>query len=222
MSGRGTRTSGCGGRGSNNKARGRRRGHNYSGAIKTGKCGLCAALGTNVFDYGHKAAANQMRTWEKLVQYYGTNYGQDICNELQNKLTVTLAQPVHTPAVLTRLTTRELMIHTGQLVRQQARLAQRTILEAAVTTAADPEAPMKIAILNNAIAEGDFQQNVEVNIEMLDSEKTQYNNERRSYRERNAQLLKHRGQAFSLILGQCTQLFQDKHDEAGYRLEHSE
>jgi hypothetical protein len=69
---------------------------------------------------------------------------------------------------------------------------------------------MKLAILNNAIAEGNFEQNVEVPIEMSDSEKTQYSNEWRSYRERNAQLLKHRGQAFSLILGQCTQLLQDK------------
>jgi hypothetical protein len=69
---------------------------------------------------------------------------------------------------------------------------------------------MRLAILNNTIAEGDFQQNVEVPIEMTDSEKMQYSNEWRSYRERNAQLLKHWGQAFSLILGQCTQLLQDK------------
>ena len=74
----------------------------------------------------------------------------------------------------------------------------------------DPEAPMKLAILNNAIAEGEFEQNMEVPIDMSDSEKTQYSNEWRSYRERNTQLTKHRGQAFSLILGQCTQLLQDK------------
>jgi hypothetical protein len=45
---------------------------------------------------------------------------------------------------------------------------------------------------------------------MSDSKKTQYSNEWRSYQEWNAQLLKHRGQAFSLILRQCTQLLQDK------------
>jgi hypothetical protein len=44
-----------------------------------------------------------MRTsWEKLFQYVGTNYGQDIRNELQNKLTVTLIEPVHTAGVLMR------------------------------------------------------------------------------------------------------------------------
>ena len=45
---------------------------------------------------------------------------------------------------------------------------------------------------------------------MTDSEKTQSSNEWRTYRERNAQLTKHRGQGFLLILGQCTQLLQDK------------
>jgi hypothetical protein len=44
-----------------------------------------------MFDYGQKSAADQMRTsWEKLVQYVGTNYGQDINNELQNKVWVVL------------------------------------------------------------------------------------------------------------------------------------
>ena len=212
MSGRGGRSSGRGGRGNNDRGgRGRGRGQNYTGASKASKSGLCTTLGNNVFDYGHKAAADQMRTsWEKLVQYVGTNYGQDISNELQNKVTVILAEPVHTPAVMARHAIREQMIRTGQANLQQARLAQQFILEAAVNAAVDPEAPMKLAILNNAIAEGDFEQNVEVPIEMSDSEKTQYSNEWRSYRERNAQLLKHRGQAFSLILGQCTQLLQDK------------
>jgi hypothetical protein len=34
---------------------------------------VCMTLGTNVFDYGHKAAAaDQMQTlWDKLIQYVG-------------------------------------------------------------------------------------------------------------------------------------------------------
>jgi hypothetical protein len=52
---------------------------------------------------GHRGAADQTQTsWEKLVQYVGTNYGQDISNELQNKIPMTLAEPVHTPEVLAR------------------------------------------------------------------------------------------------------------------------
>jgi hypothetical protein len=111
---------------------------------------------------------------------------------------------------MTRDAARQQMVRAGKANLQQARRAQQLVLEAAVVTGVDPDAPMKLAILNNAIAEGDFQQTLEVPIELTDSEKTQYNNEWRTYRERNAQLTKHRGQAFSLILGQCTQLLQDK------------
>ena len=71
-----------GGRGGGNGGRGRNRGRgkNYSGSTTSAKKpGLCAALGSYIFDYGHKGSADQMRTsWEKLVQYVGTNYGPDI------------------------------------------------------------------------------------------------------------------------------------------------
>jgi hypothetical protein len=71
MSGRGGgRNNGHGGRGNG----GRRRGQNYTGsADTTNKC-LCGNIDTNVFDYGQKSTADLMRTsWEKLVQYIGTN-----------------------------------------------------------------------------------------------------------------------------------------------------
>jgi hypothetical protein len=56
---------------------------------------------------------------------------------------------------------------------------------------------MQLAILDNEIAEGNYKQN-KVPIEMLDSEKTQYNNDWRTYQERNVLLMKHRGQRHSL------------------------
>jgi hypothetical protein len=175
------------------------------------KSGLCAALGNNVFDYGHRAAADQMRTsWEKLVQFMGTNYGQDISNELQNKIPVILSEPVHTPEVLARHAIHEQMVQTREENLQWARLSKRVILETAAALGADPDSPMQLVILDNEIAEGNYKQNNEVPIKMLDSEKTQYSNDWRTYQERNALLTKHRGQAFSLILSQCTQLLQDR------------
>jgi hypothetical protein len=110
MTGRG-RGGSRGGRGSERGGRGRARGQNYTGARTAAKSGLCATLGNNVFDYGHRAAADQMRTsWEKLVQFVGTNYGQDISNELQNKIPVILSEPVHTPEVLARHAIHEQMV----------------------------------------------------------------------------------------------------------------
>jgi hypothetical protein len=91
MSGRGGRNNCCGGRGSNGRGRGRGRGQNYTGTITATKKGMCDALRANVFDYGQKAATDQMQTtWEKITDYVGTTYAQDICNELQNKATVIL------------------------------------------------------------------------------------------------------------------------------------
>jgi hypothetical protein len=49
----------------------------------------------------------------------------------------------------------------------------------------DLEAPTKLAILRNEIAQGEFSATVAVPIELTDSEKTQNNNEWRTYRERN-------------------------------------
>ena len=102
------------------------------------------------------------------------------------------------------------MIITGQSNIQTARENQMIILEEAVTAGIDDAAPMKLAILENAISQVEYKANVDVHVVMTDSEKTQSRNEWRTYRERNAQFTKHRLQGLSLILGQCTQLLQDK------------
>ena len=102
MSGRGGRSSYRGGPGNGNRSgQGRGLGHNYSCTSSTTKKGLCNDLGTSVFNYGQKSAVDKTRSsWEKLVQYVGTHYGQDISNELQNKLTVNIVEPVHAPEVV--------------------------------------------------------------------------------------------------------------------------
>ena len=101
-------------------------------------------------------------TWEKVVQMVSTEYGQDICNELQNKTTVTLVQPAHDAGILLRHTNRVTLVRNAQQNLQTARRAQRTALQTAVTTGVDPDAPMKLAFMDNEIAQGDFEANNEV------------------------------------------------------------
>jgi hypothetical protein len=210
MSERSGRGTGRGGRGNSERDRGRGRGHDYSGTRGALKSGLCAALGSNVFDYGHKAAADQMRiTVEKIVQYVGTNYGQDICNELRNKTTVILPEPVHTAAILTRHATRSKMIRDTQKDLQDAREEQKKHLEAEIA-AGDIEAKMKLALLKADITAADYQMKLDIPIELTEEEKTSHSNAWKSHRERNQKLLQHRALAFSLILGQCTHLLEDK------------
>jgi hypothetical protein len=59
-------------------------------------------------------------SWEKLAQYVGTNYGQDISNELQNKITVILVEPVHTGDVLLKHSLKETIIRNGKMNIQRA------------------------------------------------------------------------------------------------------
>jgi hypothetical protein len=120
---------------------------------------------------------------------------------------------VHTNDVLARHSVREVIIRNGRLNIQQARQAQETILKAAVQAVqavTDMDAPMKLAILENEIAQGEFAASIEVPVLLTDSEKTQFSNDWCTFRERNTNLIKHLGQAFSLIQVQCTQLLQDK------------
>jgi hypothetical protein len=172
---------------------------------------MCTNIGTNVFDYGQKSAADQICTsWGKLVQFVRTNYGQDIINELQKNSTVILVDHVHTDDVLARHGVIEVIVRTGQLNIQQARKSQETILQATVLAGIDLDAPMKLAILQNKIVQGEFTANIEVPVELNDSDKTQFSNEWHTYRERRSNLIKHGGQSLLLIQGQCTQLLQYK------------
>jgi hypothetical protein len=59
------------------------------------------------------------------VQYVGTNYGQDISNELQNKTPMNLVDPMHTDDILIRHGgVRDKIIPAGQLNIQQEIKAQ--------------------------------------------------------------------------------------------------
>ena len=130
-----------------------------------------------MFDYGQKNSADQMRTsMEKLIQYVGTTYGQDISNELQNRTPVVLTEPTHSAVVTTRHTAREIMIRAAQANIQAARRAQEVILTAAVANQ-EADAPMKLTVLVNEIAQGDFDIGEPVPVVLTDSEKTQHSNE---------------------------------------------
>jgi len=100
-----------------------------------------------------KGAADQMRTsWEKLCQYVGTEFGQDIANELQNKSEVTLPEPEHSEAIVNRHNAREQAVQQARTNIQAARNTQLTTLQAALALGGgDPDLPVRIATLQNEI-----------------------------------------------------------------------
>ena len=115
-----------------------------------------------------------MRTsWEKLTQYVGTTYGQDIRNDLENKTPINFTEPNHSAAVLVRHAALEEVTRAGQNNLKVARRSQVPVLEAAVTAGIDADAPMKLSMLQNYIAQADFEMAQDVPIKMNDYEKTQ-------------------------------------------------
>ncbi len=98
------RNSGRAGRGpGNGQGQGRGHGMGCTSKPKTLKVGLCNELENNLFNYGVPNAADLMRTTqEKIGQYVGIKYGENIVNELTNTATVTIPPPVYSTAILLR------------------------------------------------------------------------------------------------------------------------
>jgi hypothetical protein len=102
MSGRGGRGRGRrGGRASRGPGGGR--GNAYTGVrVKRTKVGHCKDLEGNVFNFGTTSAADQMQILqEKIAQYTGAKYGEDIENKLQNKTRIVLSAPVYPSTTMT-------------------------------------------------------------------------------------------------------------------------
>ena len=137
-----------------------------------------------------------------------------ISNELQNKTTVTIADPEYSQKIMDRHAERITLIRTNQaniLAARRAHLQQVQVAVAA--TPLDADLQMQLALIQNQIAEDEFEAQVEVKMQLTDEEKTQSSNAWRTHRELNTNLTKHWGQAFSLILAQTVYTATTGQDE---------
>jgi hypothetical protein len=129
------KTDGQGGRGGHGGAGTAGRGQGYSTKPKSTKVGLCKELEHHVFDYGGHGAADTMRiTQEKIQQYAGIKYGEDIANELKNRVQVVIDQPEYTQAIKTRHVGYEALVRQKQsnlLAAMQTQLANLQLQVAA-------------------------------------------------------------------------------------------
>jgi hypothetical protein len=91
------------------------------------------------------------------------------------------------------------------------RLSSHTLLEVEIALAlGDQSLVMELTKLNQDMAQADFEAAQDVSVELNDQEQIGYSNECQNHSRRISTLETHQGQAYSLILGQCTQLLQDK------------
>jgi hypothetical protein len=216
------RTDGRGGRDSRGGAGRAGRGQGYPTKPKSTKVGLCKELEHHVFDYGGNGAADTMRvTQEKIHQYVGMKYGEDIANELKNRVEVVIDKPEYTQAIKNRHVGYEALVRQKQsnlLAAMQTQLATLQLQVAAGVVAADPavaavpvtERLLAIAQLENEIADLEYESRQEVPYKLTSEEAAIYYNQGKSYSVRQDKLVTVRGQVYALIFGQCTQLLQDK------------
>jgi hypothetical protein len=159
MSGRGGK--GHGGRsGHTGRGPGGGRGNAYtSGRVKTMKVGLCKDLKGNVFDCGTTSAADQMQiTQEKISQYIGAKYREDIANELQNKTMIVFSAPAYPGATMTQHALQIALVRSQQTMMSTARLLSHTLLEAEITLAPGNQSlVVGLVKLNQDIAQADFE-----------------------------------------------------------------
>ena len=149
-------------------------------------------------------------TWEKIFNHFGTFYGHDISNELQNEKRIEILQPEHTHQVKDKHLNRVERLRDQHLRLMQLRGVKLKLLEAEDQIQEYPEAPVKLAILINKIDEATYQETVEPAIKLDENEKTQNKNEWHTHHERVARLERKRGQVFSMVRGQWTQILMDK------------
>jgi hypothetical protein len=143
---------------------------------------------------------------EKIGQYIGIIYGEDIANELTNKTTVTIPPPVYSTAILLRHQEWERHVRRKQMNMRTAldsKLAQ-------LQSASGIQDAVAIAKVENQVKDVAYHQGQEVPYNLTDSEKLKYSNKSKTHSHRVATLEKHRGNVYALICGQCTQILQGK------------
>jgi hypothetical protein len=174
---------------------------------KRSKVGLCKELENNIFDYGIPNAADLMRTMqEKIGQYIGIKYGEDIANKFTNKATVTIPPPLYSTMILLRHQEWERHVRRKQLNMRTALDAKLAQLQ----SASGFQDAVAIADVENQVKDVANHQSQEVPYNLTDSEKLKYRNKSKTHSQRVATLEKHCGNVYALSYGQCTQILQDK------------
>lgn len=148
-------------------------------------------------------------SWDAIARHIGTINGPDIANELVNRKTLVIPKPEYSEEALkahVEATERRDKQHKRI---QSARTGRATELKKKVVDG-DTLAGMDLATLLTEIEEAKHQATLPLPMVLEGNDATEHSSMWRTYRERVAKLVTHRGQAFSMVLGQCMQVLLDK------------
>jgi hypothetical protein len=124
------------------------------------------------------SAADQMQILQdKIAQYIGAKYGEDIAKELQNKTRIVLSALAYPSTTMTRHALRITLIRSQQAAMLTARLLSCTSMEAEIALApGDHSLVMELVKLNQDIAQVDFEAAQDVPIKLNNQEQIDYSN----------------------------------------------
>jgi hypothetical protein len=131
-----------------------------------------------MFDFETTSAVDQMQILqEKIAQYIGAKYGEDIVNELQNKTRIVLSAPAYPSMTMTQHALWIALVRSQQAAMLTARLLSRTLLEAEIALApGNRSLVMELVKLNQDITQADFEVAQDMAIELNDQEQIDYSN----------------------------------------------
>jgi hypothetical protein len=147
-------------------------------------------------------------TQEKIQQYVGIKFGEDIANEIKNKKVVVLTPPKYSNAIELRHQEYEKLVRRKQVNLMRALEVKLSTMQA--KEVAGEDVALDIANLQNDIDDLEYESRQEVPHKLTMEEAAGYSNNAKTHSLRDATLEKHRGQVYALIYGQCSQLLQDK------------
>jgi hypothetical protein len=137
-------------------------------------------------------------TQEKIGQYVGIKYGEDISHELTNKGTVTIPPHVYSTAILLRHQEWERHVRRKQVNMKTALDAKLAQLQSASII----HDAVAIAKVENQVKDVAYHQGQEVPYNLTDSEKLKYGNKSKTHSQHVATLEKHCSNVYALIYGQ--------------------
>ena len=179
------------------------------------KKGMCEKLGTNVFDCGYYSSIAQMEnTWKNIKLYVGMKYGPDICDELHNLEYAELLIPRLPQETLDRHEDQIKQFAEKEELAQQERMKEIQVLKRKAQSDEDHEATTELAEAQKRFA--NMKKTLQSTntstspITLTDTEKIIHAAEWKTYMERQANLQKHRGQVFCMMLGQCSQRLHNR------------
>ena len=176
------------------------------------KTGLTKELEGHIFDFGTANSADKMKTTqEKIADYVGIKYGDDVASELINRVRVILAPPEYPAEATERHVADKLVIEQQRANTLKAKKSILSTLEGQLlATPTDTKVMNDKAVVENEIIQLEHLMKKEIPIELTKQEEIDHNNKCKAHSNREEKLISDRKKVFTLIKGQCTQQLKDE------------